>query len=234
MGRGSPGSFAPLAGLRTGSALSSVSVSTRRSWLSLVALALLGSQAGHLLAYQLRFGAAAQQVQSSGAHVYFPALAKTGLGVAAALALAGLLMIGLARVISGRSLIREWSGPSYLRLVAAVFTIQLALFIAQELSESAAAGAPAAPLLALVFWGTLGQLPVAMIGALALRWLLTRLRSAMTEIRTAVLAVRIAPTLVLAVVPVARGPEAHRLRSCAADPSLAKRGPPSFSALSLG
>ena len=58
-------------------------MSGRKKALAIVGLGALGSQAGHLLAYQLRFGAAAQQVQSSGAHSYFPLLAKTALGVAA-------------------------------------------------------------------------------------------------------------------------------------------------------
>jgi hypothetical protein len=208
-------------------------VSRRRAWIAFGALAVLGSQAGHLLAYELRFGSAAQQMQGSGAHAYFPALAKTGLGAVAAAAIVSLFMVGLARAVTGRALIRDWSGPSYVRLVAAVYTIQLSLFIAQELSEAAAVGIPAPSLMALVFWGTLGQLPVAVIGVLALRWLLTRLRSAVIQIRAAVLAVRIAPTLVPAVSLVAIGSESPRPHSCAADSSLAKRGPPSFPALSL-
>ena len=59
----------------------------RRALAPVLAVGILGSQAGHLLVFQLRFGAAAQQVQSSGAHAYFPALAKTMLGAAAAIVL---------------------------------------------------------------------------------------------------------------------------------------------------
>jgi hypothetical protein len=208
-------------------------VSGRRAYIAFGALAAVGSQAGHLVAYELRFGSAAQQMQGSGAHAYFPALVKTGLGAVATAAIVGLFMVGLARAVTGRAFTQDWAGPSYLRLVAAVYTIQLTLFIAQELSEAAAAGIPAPSLMVLVFWGTLGQLPVAVIGVLALRWLLTRLRLAVIQVRAAVLAMRTVPTLVPALVPVTIPSESPRLHSCTADSSLAKRGPPSFLALSL-
>ena len=74
----------------------------KRTWAAAFGLAMLGSQAGHLLAYQLRFGAVAQHVQSSGAHAYFPVLAKTSLGVVASAILAGLFITGLARALTGR------------------------------------------------------------------------------------------------------------------------------------
>jgi hypothetical protein len=60
----------------------------RKRILTVLGVAIAGSQAGHLLAYQLRFGATAQQVQSSGAHAYFPLLARTSLGIAAIVLLA--------------------------------------------------------------------------------------------------------------------------------------------------
>ena len=88
---------------------------------------LIGSQAGHLIAYQVRFGAAAQQLQSSGAHAYFPTTLRAGFGVAAILVLAAGFVIGLARVLSGRSIQRS-SSPPYLRLVAVLYTIQLGMF----------------------------------------------------------------------------------------------------------
>ena len=64
-------------------------------------LGLAASQAGHLLAYELRYGSAAAQLQSAGAHAYFPAVVKTGLGAAAAVTLLGLLVVGFARASSG-------------------------------------------------------------------------------------------------------------------------------------
>src|SRR5260370_1363799 len=53
----------------------------RRMVLAVLGLGLLGSQAGHLLAYQIRFGASAQQIQSPGAPAYFPLVAKAVVGV---------------------------------------------------------------------------------------------------------------------------------------------------------
>src|SRR2546425_6889956 len=85
------------------------------------AFGLIGSQAGHLLAYELRFGNAAQQVQSAGAHSYFPSLAKTGLGVAALTLLVALLIVGAGRVATGRR-IKPEAAPSFVPLVAALYT----------------------------------------------------------------------------------------------------------------
>src|SRR5260370_35054463 len=45
-----------------------VAMNRRRLALAAVVLGLLGSQAGHLLAYRLRFGAAARQIQRPGPH----------------------------------------------------------------------------------------------------------------------------------------------------------------------
>src|SRR5258706_1275954 len=105
----------------------------KRAWIVL-AVGVLAAQAGHLLTYQIRFGAAAQQVQSSGIHSYFPDVVRSSLGITAALALAALFLIGLARMLSGRS-IRPGSAPHYARLVATLFTVQLLFFAAQVMSE---------------------------------------------------------------------------------------------------
>lgn len=155
-------------------------MSGRRVALVVVGAGALASQAGHLLAYSLRFGAAAPRVQSSGAHEYFPALAKTGLGLLAVAFVGGLLLVALARVITGR--VDKDSAPSYLRLLAALYTLQLAVFAGQETVEAAVGGAPASSVAVLMLWGTVGQLPVAAIAALALRWLLARIRPALARV----------------------------------------------------
>ena len=147
----------------------------RRTLASVLGVGISGSQAGHLLAYEIRFGGAAQQVQSVGVHAYFPSLAKTVLGLVALATVVAMLVIGLTRVAGHR--IEKDSALPYLRLLAALFTIQLALFALQETAESAAS----APVLLL--WGTLGQLPVAAVAALALRWLFARLRPALAQLR---------------------------------------------------
>jgi len=156
-------------------------VDGRRAPLVVGGVGLLASQAGHLVAYSLRFGANAPQVQSSGIHEYFPALAKTGLGFLAIALVVGLLVIGLARLLAGR--LDKDSAPSYLRLLAALYTLQLAVFAGQETVEAAAVGAPASSAAVLLLWGTVGQLPVAAVAALGLRWLLGRLRPALSQIK---------------------------------------------------
>ena len=196
-----------------------------RGWL-VIALGVLGSQAGHLVAYQARFGAAAQHLQSSGMHAYFPGVVRSSLGVAATIVLAGMFMIGLARILSGRP-IRRGSAPSYVRLVAVLYTVQLATFAGQEVAESLMAGAPIASPAQLLLWGTLGQLPVAVIAAAGLRWLLVRLDSAIGEIRVVMAAAPAPLHLSVAVIPlwVLAGKKLV-LRSVAAAAQV-KRGPPS-------
>jgi hypothetical protein len=156
----------------------------------MLGFAALLAQAGHLIAYQLEFGAAAQAVQSQGAHAYFPGLAKTGLGVVAAAILASLLLVGIARLLPGRAAVVVGRGPSYLSLLSILFTTQLVCFIAQETVESVTAGQAVPSVLNLIFLGSAGQLPVAILAALALKWLAVRLDAALLTLR-AELAVRV-------------------------------------------
>lgn len=155
----------------------------RRTLASALAFAIVGSQAGHVLAYMLRFGDAAPAIQASGVHAYFPALAKTAVGAAAIALVAALFVIGFARVVAGRRIEKD-SVPSFIALLAALYTIQLALFAGQETAEALAGGAPAGSVAVLLLWGTVGQLPVAMVGAIALRWLLGRLGPALARLES--------------------------------------------------
>jgi hypothetical protein len=201
-------------------------MTAKRAWLA-VGLAVVASQAGHLLAYQLRFGAAAQQIQSSGAHVYFPGLVRASLGVAAALVLTGVFVVGLARLLRGRS-IRPDSTPPFLRLFAAMFTMQLAWFGGQEVVEALVAGAPVASAADLLLWGTLGQLPVALVAAAGLRWLLARFEAALTQIRIALACIPrplFAPGIAI---PIWHQTGRARILRSVAAAALAKRGPPSL------
>ncbi len=203
-----------------------VAMNRRRLALSAAALGLLGSQAGHLFAYQLRFGAAAHQIQSTGVHAYFPLVVKTALGVIATGLIAGLLLVGLARLLSGRR-VRSDSEPSYVSLLATLFSLQLATFAAQEIVEGLVSGTSVMSAPELLLWGTLGQLPIAVVAASALRWMSTRLESAVGLIRDAIGAVlRIAPVSAPARPPYAT-PDIALLMSWVAGSSLAKRGPPS-------
>ena len=133
-----------------------------------------GSQAGHLLAYWIRFGGASWSIQSTGAHAYLPSLVKMAAGGVSAAVVACLLAIGLARVVAGRPVVRDGAVP-YVRLLAAIFTVQMACFALQESIEAGLGAAPGVTAAGVVLWGTLGQLPVALLAALALRWLSARL-----------------------------------------------------------
>lgn len=199
---------------------------TFRRTLAVLGAGVAAAQAGHLLAYELRFAAAAQQLQASGAHAYFPALAKTGLGIASIVAIAGLFVVGAARAVAGRRLERG-SAPPLLRLLAVLYTVQLACFGAQETVEALLGGFQPASAPLLILWGTAGQLPVALAAALALRWLLARLGPALELLRVPS-AVALRPKAVafaFAAVPVATE-AVLRWGVMATDPL---RGPPRIS-----
>ena len=177
-----------------------------RRVLLMAALAVAGSQAGHLIAYAVRFGAAAGQMQSSGAHAYFPVAAKTALGLVAAALLVALLLVGMVRG-AGRRVVP--TGPSFISLLAILFTLQLLFFVVQEIVEAAAAGVPAESVSALALWGMLGQLPAAAVVAATLRWLWSRVEGAVLQLRSSFAVVRwtvppAAPAWRPVYVPVAR------------------------------
>jgi len=198
-------------------------MSRGRLALLVLAAGVLGSQAGHLLAYELRFGGAAGQLQSTGAHAYFPAVAKTGLGLASLAVLAGLLVVGMARAVAGEPIGRALA-PSFVRLLAAVYTLQLALFAVQETAEATLGGAQAGSAPLLLMWGAVGQLPVAIAASLAVRWLLVRVRPALAVLRLAPACRWIVRTLEFRSWPAAAG--------LAVSPQVFdhfdRRGPPSF------
>ncbi|MFI5269727.1 MAG: hypothetical protein ACHQ7M_20305 [Chloroflexota bacterium] len=193
--------------------------------LAVLGLGLLGSQAGHLLAYQVRFGAAAQQIESSGAHTYFPAVAKAAMGAGALALIGGLLLVGLARILSGRR-IRSASEPSYLSLLAVLFSIQLAAFLTQEIAEALIAGSQVGSAPDLVLWGTLGQLPIAAIAALAFRWLSARVETALLALASVINA---SPPAAVATHRIVLLPFPSRLEpvlAAACPAAYIKRGPP--------
>lgn len=191
----------------------------------IVLLGVVAAQAGHLLTYQLLFGAAAQHVQSTGAHSYFPALVKTVLGAAAAIALGVLLLVGVARILRGR--IGKGHAPSYLRLLAALFTIQLAVFASQEAIEAIVSG-QSTSIDGLLLMGSLGQLPVAALAAFAIRFLLVEVVPALGEIRLYLSAPQQPLGMIRALAPVAVADVHDLRRSRIATSWVRKRGPPSF------
>lgn len=190
----------------------------------LLGLAPVGTETGHLIAYEARFGAAAQQLQSSGAHAYLPTVVKTAVGVAALALLGSLALIALARAVSRGASVRAADSPSYLGLLAALFTIQLALFVSQEVIEAAVAGLPVDSATTLMLWGAVGQLPAAALLAAALHWLMARVERAAAQLRAIDVTVRwVVPAAPLALVPV-RGTDHNRW--IAARAPQPRRGPP--------
>jgi len=194
--------------------------------LAVLGLALAGTEAGHLLAYQLRFGAAAFRVQSVGVHAYFPALLKTTLGAFALALIAGLLIAGAARLLAGGRGPRHAGGGSFIGLLATVFTIQLAAYMGQEVAEATAGGVPPDSAPNLLLWGMIGQLPVALAGAAALRWLWTRVESAASELASIARASLPAPLHARLAIVVIRDNERALVLAHAARSSFVKRGPP--------
>ena len=195
--------------------------------LGLFGLGGLLSQAGHLLAYQIQFGAAAETIQSQGAHAYFPALAKTSLGVLGAGVLGGLLVMGVARVLPSRPAWVVGGGPSLLSLLSVLFTIQLACFIVQETIEALVAGTGHPALLMLVMIGSVGQLPVAALAALALKWIAVRFEEAVVTLGSGSPLVwdGEAPLAVIVVRPTLT-PVPALAETCPT--AYVKRGPPTF------
>src|SRR5260370_7490208 len=97
---------------------------------------------------------------------------KAALGAMSAAVIGGLVLVGLARILSGRR-VRSDSEPSYVSLLAVLFSLQLATFAVQEIGEAIVAGTSVMSAPELLLWGTLGQLPVAVLAASALRSLTT-------------------------------------------------------------
>jgi hypothetical protein len=151
----------------------------RGVWLMPAGLA--GSQWGHLLAYQLRFGTRAAEIEGSGGHAYFPTFVTGALSILSLVTIASLGILGAARVAGGRRQGRPIAQPSVINLLAVLFTLQITVFGIQEGVESAASGTLLEPVVLL--YGIACQLPVALVGAIALSLFLARLEEAVERLR---------------------------------------------------
>jgi hypothetical protein len=191
------------------------------------AIAIAASQLGHAIVYTLRFGAGAPAAQSTGAHGYFPALsllltAAVGGGLVAALAL-------LAAARAFAVVPPGWRRRSAVRVfdvLPTLFLVQLLVFATQESLETVASGGAFPSLVELLFWGAIGQLPAALLGALVISWLSSRLEEAWTLLVTA------AAHYAGALTPLAPGraprprPAAGLALASVSPAALRKRGPP--------
>jgi hypothetical protein len=144
------------------------------------------AQIGHVLSYALRYGGASWAIQSGGTHAYFPELLKAGVGFLAAGLLGALLLIGAGRIFLGERLgYQRRCGIPLFDLVVACFCLQLDVYIVQEILEAVASGQDLSLQLmaTVVAWGLIGQAPLALLAALALHWLSTRLELVIGRLR---------------------------------------------------
>jgi hypothetical protein len=147
-------------------------------------VALAASQVGHLLTTELRHGPAAVALYGTGVHAYAPTLATVALGAGGAVVLAALLVVAAAHAVrtGGRAAIVRPVRDSLLDLSAALFVVQLAAYAVQETLEAAAGRAGLQSPGDLVLWGCVGQLPVAVLAALVLRWLRAGVDAAVADL----------------------------------------------------
>jgi hypothetical protein len=143
----------------------------RRLWVvALCAVPL--SQLGHAISMELRapgFPAAGLR------HAYLAATLEGSLALLGGGLLAALVAVATARRLAGRPL-RGRGGWPLAWLVLALAAAQLEIYFMQELLEGSSSYDAAR-------YGLAGQLPVALVAALALRWLSTRLGPALQTLR---------------------------------------------------
>lgn len=190
-----------------------------RLFLTLVLAALL-EPVGHAAAYVLRYGPAqAWQLQSTGAHAYFPrVLSLTTFSLAVLLGLALLAAVSIRLILGSR--------PVYRAGLPATFGVlaltQCGLFGIKEILESLAIQTTP-DFLAIAILAVLVQLPLAALAAWVVCWFAGYLRVAPEAVRT-LLAIRLAfgrPPVALRPAVVRLLPNAPRNRR-----SSRRRGPP--------
>ena len=198
----------------------------RLPWKAVPAAALAGSQLGHLFVYALRLGPEGLAAAGSGVHAYFPALATAIAGIGGGAFLGVLVVLGAARILAARGgSARVIERPPILDLLAVLFAAQLFVFAGQETAEALLTGRPAPTAADLLLWGTLGQLPIAALAALALSWLAASFRRALEDLAYARASAQLSPSVRIA--PPAGPPRAPAL-VVAWSPGrrLPRRGPP--------
>lgn len=192
------------------------------------------SQVGHLLAWELRHGPPLPNPPGSGVHAYVPALTTVVLGLLGAVVVAALLVVAAARVVlagrgaaGGGTLQRPRTHRLPLMdVAAALFALQLGVFLVQETAEAVWLGSSPPGVADMLLWGSLGQLPVAIVCGAALSWLGARFEAAVEELKGA------ASPLPLSARPAERpvrlwtAPARQALLAQLVGGALSERGPP--------
>jgi hypothetical protein len=198
--------------------------------LALPLAVLAASQAGHLLAWQLRHGPAALTALRAGVHGYVPAITTIAFGLAGTAVLAALWMVALARILRFETV--HGRGPRRLRrtpaldMAAFFFTLQLAIYVVQETAEAAWVGYPRPSFADVLLWGSVGQLPIALVAGVALSWLSVRLEVAVAELRTGIRALPLSSLPALPVVRLWAPPDRVMLPIEVLGGAFTVRGPP--------
>lgn len=155
---------------------------SRRAVWAAAAVGLPASEFGHALGYTLRYGGRAAAAQSTGTHHYFPSAFASALAVLGMVAVAAMVMIALGRLLGAhRRNDAVEPGWSLAPVFALVLAIQGATFLAQETAEGSLALGVGAFQTGAV-WGWAGQLLVAIVVAVALTWLSSRVRRAVRRL----------------------------------------------------
>lgn len=193
------------------------------------ALALPLSELGHVAAFAIRCRMCGAALGGTGIHAYLPNLLLMSGSLVAATLLAALLIVGAGRLLLGRRAGLRPSGGVALRdLLLVMAAVQMDTYLLQETVETMASGQAVTLSLtaSTLLWGAAGQLPLALLGALAIRWLSMRLRATFASLRDSwrSLAVR-PPTPAAAPIVAAPEPIGFALAQ-AARAALVKRGPP--------
>jgi hypothetical protein len=198
-----------------------------RAALVAAALAAIPSaQVGHYLAYWLRLGPAAVEVQARAEHAYYLSTLQVTLAVAGSAVLLVLVIGAVSRALNGlrsdEALAPRWSLPA---LVGFLLVAQLAVFFAQEMTEALAAGVGPPDAMSLLVFGLAGQAPVALAAGLALRILSATALGAVHRLRRGARLPR--PPASLASRPPRAAAVAVAL-GATSPVALLRRGPPSF------
>jgi hypothetical protein len=192
---------------------------------------LAASQAGHLLAWQLRQGPRGLPALGSTAHGYIPALTTVVFGAAGVAILAALSVVAAARLARLGRVVREPATArlrriSVLDMAAVLFVLQLAVYLAQETLEASWGGYPRPDLAELLLWGSLSQVPAAIVAGAALSWLSIRFEEAVGDLQTSMSALPPSPPPALAPVRVWTCPAPLMLPIQVAGGAFSERGPP--------
>ena len=197
-------------------------------WLSLIVTVIAGSQLGHAITYAVRYGATnAASRESAGAHLYYPALSGALSGIVGGALMTCMIVLAVARVLRGVSPgLRPRRSVRVGDVLPALFTAQLLLFVGQETVECLIGGAAIPSPIEELLWAVFGQLPAALLAAIVISWLSTRMEAAWAVLVEAV--ARLLPDHLTAAPIAGRAPAAPASPAPASTflRAIPKRGPP--------